>query len=119
MHDASLHAQVGTLVLKLGAEKGCTPRDVGRIMCREGLGKSTIEKLHARAVELAMAGDPSSPRHDSSLAIAHLKQGPRSWHSSPMAIECVSDEVYLRHLAGVLDEYFDEYLDEVLMSAVH
>lgn len=98
-------------MLKLGAVKGCTPRDIGCIMCRECTGKSPIEKLHARAVDLALAEQHTSSDHDhSGLAMVHLERGHRSLQGSPMAVHLMSDEVYLKHLTSVLNDYLTELL---------
>ena len=108
LHLASC-PQVGTLALKVGARKGCSPRDIGSLMSRQGLGKSPIEKLHVHAVDLAVAATEAA-EHKPLV----LRSRRSSNAESPMAVDCVADEAYLHQLEALLEEYFDEYLLEGL-----
>lgn len=101
------------MVLKMGAARGCTARDLGCIMMRQGMGKSPIEKLHARAVELAAA--PASSGRAASSCLSTYSRLPAST-SACMAVDFVSDDAYLHHLEGVLEEYLEEILLEGLQS---
>ncbi|KAK9796685.1 hypothetical protein WJX73_009691 [Symbiochloris irregularis] len=101
--------KVGTLALQIGASKGCTARQIGTMMTREGTfkSKSAIEKLHMRAVDLALAEEYSM---QGQLALSHAIV-PRS-HFSPMAVGAVADDRYFHHLKQVVAEYFDDVLDQ-------
>jgi hypothetical protein len=86
--------QVCTSLCKKGVRRGMTPYAIGSIMCREGLGQSPLEKLHSRAVRLALL--EVYGQHNWAAFRADLDQ---------MA---VPDAVYLRHMDDCLDEYLDE-----------
>ena len=98
---------MGTLALKLGASKGCTAFHIGSVMTRQLKGKSPIEKLHARAVDLALSEDAAKGKLSPTTAIV-----PRPYRRamSAMAVETVSDEKYFLHLEAALNEYFDDVL---------
>lgn len=97
------------MALQIGASKGCTARVIGEMMTRQGMGKSksAIEKLHMRAVDLALDEQYSM---QGQLALSHAIV-PRS-HFSPMAVGAVSDKRYFHHLKLVVAEYFDDVLDQ-------
>jgi hypothetical protein len=75
-----------TLVLQKGAAAGLTPSQIAAIICREGLTKSPIERLHSNALQLSKAGaDARMP---------------------------VSRSAYLQKLGALLDEYLEDYVLE-------
>lgn len=78
-----------TLTLQKGAAAGLTPSQIAGILCREGLTKSVIEKLHSNATQLAKAGAADAPC------------GRR-----------VPQAAYLQKLGALLDEYLEDYLLE-------
>lgn len=77
-----------TLTLQKGAAAGLTPSQIAGILCREGLTKSVIEKLHGNATQLAKAGAADA-------------RGGR-----------VPQAAYLQKLGSLLDEYLEDYLLE-------
>lgn len=80
--------RVCTMVLKKGAKAGLNPSQIASILCREGLTKSVIEKLHSNALHLAKA-------------------------SSQNAVGKPDDmEQYLMHMDMLLDEYLEDFLLE-------
>jgi hypothetical protein len=79
-----------TLTLQKGAAAGLTPSQIAGILCREGLTKSVIEKLHSNATQLARAGGAAADA-----------RGAR-----------VPQAAYLQKLGALLDEYLEDYLLE-------
>ena len=49
------------MILKEGAARGCSPRTLGSILAREGLGKSHVEKMHHLVLQLACAEQVQPP----------------------------------------------------------
>eukprot|EP00878_Enallax_costatus_P000279 GHUV01000350.1.p1 GENE.GHUV01000350.1~~GHUV01000350.1.p1 ORF type:complete len:646 (+),score=230.80 GHUV01000350.1:469-2406(+) len=84
--------RVCTMVLKKGAKAGLTPSQIASILCREGLTKSPVEKLHSNAMHLAKASD----------AAAASAGGKRA----------DGMELYMRHMELLLDEYLEDFLLE-------
>lgn len=80
--------KVCTMVLKKGAKAGLTPSQIACILCREGLTKSVVEKLHSNAMHLAKASSGASAGKDVQLGL------------------------YMKHMEQLLDEYLEEYLLE-------
>lgn len=85
--------RVCTMVLKKGAKAGLTPSQIASILCREGLTKSPIEKLHSNAMHLAKAssaanGTNGSPRGEVDMAL------------------------YMKRMDALLDEYLEDILLE-------
>lgn len=76
-----------TLTLQKGAAAGLTPSQIAGILCREGLTKSVIEKLHSNAMHLAKA-------------------------STANVRAAVTQSAYLQKLGALLDEYLEDYLLE-------
>jgi hypothetical protein len=84
--------RVCTMVLKKGAKAGLNPSQIASILCREGLTKSVIEKLHSNAMQLAKASDQA----------AMIGGG-----------KCADDMgQYLKHMDMLLDEYLEDFLLE-------
>ena len=63
--------------------------------CREGFGKSPLEKLHSRAMRRTVSHGPGAAK-------AHA--GPA--RSAPLS--AAAEPVYLRHMNELIDEYLDE-----------
>lgn len=80
-----------TLTLQKGAAAGLTPSQIAGILCREGLTKSVIEKLHSNAMQLARAGAGAA---------------------GDVRVLVVPQALYLQKLGALLDEYLEEYLLE-------
>jgi hypothetical protein len=84
--------RVCTMVLKKGAKAGLTPSQIASILCREGLTKSVIEKLHSNAMHLAKASGHATAKG---------------------AGQCTDDmRQYLKHMELLLDEYLEDFLLE-------
>ena len=79
-----------TLTLQKGAAAGLTPSQIAGILCREGLTKSVIEKLHSNALQLARAGGGVDVRGAGRVELS----------------------AYLQKLGALLDEYLEEYVLE-------
>jgi len=92
-------ARATTLVLQEGAARNLTPLAIASIMCRELRTKSPLEKLHARALQLA--------RPHSTLAMTSEAAARDSAETH--------DATYFRHLRSLLTEY----LDEILLDDTH
>ena len=63
--------------------------------CREGFGKSPLEKLHSRAMRRTVSHGP----------------GPARAHATPVrsaSLSAAAEAVYLRHMHELIDEYLDE-----------
>eukprot|EP00879_Flechtneria_rotunda_P001456 GHRR01001610.1.p1 GENE.GHRR01001610.1~~GHRR01001610.1.p1 ORF type:complete len:608 (+),score=281.81 GHRR01001610.1:779-2602(+) len=81
--------RVCTMVLQKGAKAGLTPYQIAGILCREGLTKSVVEKLHSNAMQMAKAASSvGSSRSKAKLTL------------------------YMQHMEQLLDEYLEEYLLE-------
>lgn len=80
------------MALKKGAKAGLTPSQIASILCREGLTKSPIEKLHSNAMHLAKASN----------AAAANAGGKRSDDL----------QLYMRQMELLLDEYLEDFLLE-------
>jgi hypothetical protein len=66
------------------------------VLCREGLTKSVVEKLHSNAMHLAK-----------------MQQGVSATASASSLKEREVDmAVYMRHMEQLLDEYLEEFLLE-------
>jgi hypothetical protein len=88
--------RVCTMVLKKGAKAGLTPSQIAGVLCREGLTKSVVEKLHSNAMHLAK-----------------MQQGVSATASASSLKEREVDmAVYMRHMEQLLDEYLEEFLLE-------
>lgn len=81
-----------TLTLQKGAAAGLNPSQIAGILCREGLTKSVIEKLHSNALQLAKVGGSG---------VADVRG------SAPVVLSA-----YLHKLGALLDEYLEEYVLE-------
>ncbi|CAL8472363.1 g11906 [Coccomyxa elongata] len=82
--------RVLTALLKKAAARGMSPFDIGSIMCREGMGKSPLEKLHSRATAQAAAAGPAAS----------------------------AEPLYLRCMDKLVDEYLEEaVLDQLPIGA--
>lgn len=88
--------RVCTMVLKKGAKAGLTPSQIAGVLCREGLTKSVVEKLHSNAMHLAKMQQGAS----ASASASSLKE------------RGVDTPVYMRHMEQLLDEYLEEFLLE-------
>jgi hypothetical protein len=86
--------RVCTMVLKKGANAGLTPSQIAGVLCREGLTKSVVEKLHSNAMHLAK-----------------MQQG-ASASASSLKERGVDMSAYMRHMEQLLDEYLEEFLLE-------
>lgn len=101
-HGITLRAEcervfrVCTLTLKKCAAAGLSPSQVAGIVCREGLTKSVIEKLHSNALHLARAAGGGSGMDGAGRA----------------GRDSASLAAYMRHMDALLDEYLEEYLLE-------
>jgi hypothetical protein len=88
--------RVCTMVLKKGAKAGLNPSQIAGILCREGLTKSVVEKLHSNAMHLAK-----------------MQQGaPASASASSLKERGVDMRAYMRHMEQLLNEYLEEFLLE-------
>lgn len=89
--------RVCTMLLKKGAAAGLTPYQIASIMCRQGVGKSPLEKLHTNALVLAAAaGGGARVRRTSRLGdLASLEL-----------------QAYLNQMEMLLDQYLEEFLLE-------
>ena len=65
------------MLLKKAVAKNYTPAGIAAIMCREGLQKSCLEKIHLHAVKMCGSKD---------------------------AAEDLDDDIYLQHMSEALDE---------------
>ncbi|KAF8073104.1 PI4KG4 [Scenedesmus sp. PABB004] len=83
--------RVCTMVLQKGAAAGLTPAQIAGLMCRSGLTKSALEKLHSNAVHLARA--------EAAAAAKAAGAGARRPEVGPL---------YMRHMAALLDELMEE-----------
>ncbi|CAL5224925.1 g7694 [Coccomyxa viridis] len=79
--------RVLTMLLQKAASRGLTPFHIGSIMCREGMGKSPLEKLHSRATAQTCA-------------------------SSGAGLSAAAEPVYLRHMEQLMEEYLSENVGE-------
>lgn len=92
-----------TLTLQKGAAAGLTPSQIAGILCREGLTKSVIEKLHSNAVQLARAAAGAGVAAAGGVAEVRGSAG---------SVLPVRSGLYLQKLGALLDEYLEEYLLE-------
>ena len=88
LKDCEWCVQVATLLLRKGAARGLSPRDIGGIMCREeDDARSPIEGMHADALRAA----------------AKMLRSPHE-----TAEDADTDASYVRHMDALLDEFLDD-----------
>eukprot|EP00873_Tetraselmis_striata_P040497 jgi/Tetstr1/460761/TSEL_005946.t1 len=90
--------RVCTRLLQRGAELGMTPYDIGRLMSREYMTMSPLEKLNKRAAKMAAAAGKGVRPHNAA-------QGPK-------AFDELMDSVYLIEMFEGIDQLMDELVME-------
>jgi hypothetical protein len=99
--------RVCTLVLQRGAAAGLSPSQIAGVLCREGLSRSVIEKLHSNAVHLARAGASAASRSSRSSSSSSSVVSSRASHSSAGSVPLAA---YMAQLECLLGEYLEEFL---------
>lgn len=82
--------KVCTLLLQKAAKKGLTLFQIGNILTRETSEKSPIEKMHMRAIQLAVQEEYGEEPVGAC----------GSW--------ICSDDVYMKYMNSIIDQYLDE-----------
>jgi len=90
--------RVCTMLLKKGAAAGLNSYQIASIMCRQGLGKSALEKLHANALVLAAATAGAGNRVPAGSRLNELSG--------------LEQQEYYRQMELLLDQYLEEFLLE-------
>jgi hypothetical protein len=90
--------RVCTMLLKKGAAAGLTPYQIASIMCRQGLGKSALEKLHANALVLAAATSGAGNRVPAGSRLSELSG--------------LEQREYYHQMELLLGQYLEEFLLE-------
>mmetsp|Transcript_42769 Transcript_42769/g.76730 ORF Transcript_42769/g.76730 Transcript_42769/m.76730 type:complete len:622 (-) Transcript_42769:628-2493(-) len=88
--------RVCTRLLKRGAEQGMTPYDIGRLMSREYLTMSPLEKLHKRARKMAAAA------HNKGMKPHNATENPKVY----------DEDVYLIEMYEGINQLIDELVME-------